>query len=70
MKKGFGFRRRAALPSFFPHVFRWKMEPPPNTSMLCGAVVPMYGQAGGGAEVCFYVGTTNTPSSQVIVEPL
>jgi hypothetical protein len=42
IETGFAAVGRAALPSFFPHVFRWKLEPPPNTSMLCGAVVPMY----------------------------
>jgi hypothetical protein len=70
IETGFAAVGRAALPSFFPHVFRWKLEPPSNTSMLCGAVVPMYGQAGGGVEVCFDVGTINTPSAQTIIEPL
>jgi hypothetical protein len=70
IETGFAAVARAALPSFFPHVFRWKLEPPLNTSMLCGAVVPMYVQAGGGVEVCFDVGARNTPSSQVVIEPL
>ena len=48
IEAGFAAVGRAALPSFFPHVFRWKLEPPPGISMLCGAVVPMYGQEGCG----------------------
>lgn len=70
IETGFAAVGRAALPSFFPHVFRWKLEPPAGTSMLCGAVVPMYGQAGGGVEVCFDVGVSNVTASQTIIEPL
>jgi hypothetical protein len=42
-----------ALPSFFPAMFRWRINPQFNTSILCGAVVPMFGQSGGGVEACF-----------------
>ncbi len=69
---GFAAVARAALPSFFPAVFRWELQPQPGTSILCGAVVPMFGQAGGGVEVCFDQGANNVGpiANQVIIQPL
>lgn len=69
---GFAAVARAALPSLFPAVFRWELQPDVGTSLLCGAVVPMYGQAGGGVEVCFYAGASNRGpiANQVIIPPL
>lgn len=69
---GFAAVARAALPSLFPAVFRWELQPDVGTSLLCGAVVPMHGQAGGGVEVCFYAGANNRGpiANQVIIPPL
>lgn len=69
---GFAAVARAALPSFFPAVFRWEIQPRAGTPLLCGAVVPMYGQSGGGVEVCFYAGATNVGpiANQVVIQPL
>jgi hypothetical protein len=57
---GFSAVSRMALPSFFPAMFRWRINPQLGTSILCGAVVPMFGQSGGGVEACFDTLTTNT----------
>ena len=69
---GFAAVARAALPSFFPAVFRWALQPDIGTSILCGAVVPMHGQAGGGVEVCFDIGARNFGpiANQVVIDPL
>jgi hypothetical protein len=69
---GFAAVGRFALPSYFPAVFRWELQPQIGTSILCGAVVPMYGQSGGGVEVCFDAGGTNNCAiaDQVILDPL
>jgi hypothetical protein len=67
---GFAAVGRAALPSLFPAVFRYEIKPPPTTPMLCGAVVPMFGQSGGGVEVCFTDRFTNIgPIADPIVFP-
>jgi hypothetical protein len=67
---GFAAVGRAALPSIFPAVFRYEIKPPPPTPMLCGAVVPMFGQSGGGVEVCFTDRFTNLgPIADPIVFP-
>jgi hypothetical protein len=52
--------------------FRWELQPNRGTSILCGAVVPMYTQAGGGVEVCFDTGATNIGpiADQLIIPPL
>lgn len=50
---GFAAVARNALPSFFPAVFRYELEPVLGSPFLCGAVVPMFGQSGGGVEVMF-----------------
>jgi len=69
---GFSAVGRNALPSFFPAVFRWEIQPSPGTHILCGAVVLMYGQSGGGVEVCFSLGAnTRSPiANPVVIEPL
>lgn len=48
---GFAAVGRFALPSLHPAVWRRDIIPPANTPYMAGAVVPMFGQAGGGAEV-------------------
>jgi len=59
MTTGFGAVARAALPSYFPAVFRYELKPAPSTQMRCGAVIPNYGQSGGGVEVFFLNGAAN-----------
>jgi hypothetical protein len=67
---GFAAVARTALPSFFPAVFRYEIKPPTATPILCGAVVPMFGQSGGGVEVCFMSQFTNIgPIAHPIVLP-
>ena len=67
---GFAAVARTALPSFFPAVFRYEIKPPAATPILCGAVVPMFGQSGGGVEVCFTSQFTNIgPIAHPIVLP-
>jgi hypothetical protein len=67
---GFSAVSRMALPSFFPAMFRWRINPHVGTSILCGAVVPMFGQSGGGVEVCFDAGAQNIgPIANPVVLP-
>lgn len=68
---GFAAVARNALPSLFPAVFVWKLEPDP-VRVACGAVVPMFGQAGGGVEVCFVSGGRNSKpiAKPKVIEPL
>jgi hypothetical protein len=67
---GFAAVARASLPSLFPAVFRYELKPPIATAILCGAVVPMFGQSGGGVEVCFTNQFANQgPIAQPIVIP-
>lgn len=72
IETGFSAVARAALPSFFPAVFRWELQPQVGTTILCGAVVPMYTQSGGGVEVCFDGGATNIGpiANQLVISPL
>lgn len=68
---GFSAVARNALPSFFPACFRYRLTPAAKTHILCGAVIPMYGQSGGGVEVMFDKGATNSISfSSTVVPPL
>ena len=69
---GFGAVGRFALPTFFPAVFRWEIQPDAGGSLLCGAVVPMWGQAGGGVEVCFdqLVSNKGPIADPVLIDPL
>lgn len=53
LNTGFAVVARNALPSFFPAVFRYELQPSPSTTIYCGAVVPNFGQSGGGVEVYF-----------------
>jgi hypothetical protein len=69
---GFAAVARNALPNLFPACFRWEIQPTVKTAIYCGAIVPMFGQSGGGVEVYF---TTMTPNrgpiaNPVIIEPL
>jgi hypothetical protein len=69
---GFAAVGRTALPSLFPAVFRYEIKPPPTTPILCGAVVPMFGQSGGGVEVCFTSQFTNQGpiADPIVLAPL
>jgi hypothetical protein len=56
---GFAAVARYALPDLPPACTRYELRPPTNTVVDCGASVPLYGQAGGGVEVCFHRDFTN-----------
>lgn len=56
---GFAAVGRYALPDLPPACTRYELHPPTNTLVDCGASVPLYGQSGGGVEVCFQHGFTN-----------
>lgn len=49
---GFAAVGRYALPNVAPSVFRWELRAPPGVPFSAGASVPLYGQAGGGVELC------------------
>jgi len=80
MPTGFSAVARNALPSFFPACFRHEIQPKTGSEIRCGAIVPMYGQAGGGVEVMFLGDTRRTPpgpaenrgpfANPVIIPPL
>ena len=59
VQSGFAAVGRFALPNLLPACFRWELQPISGTRMRCGASVPLYGQAGGGVEVCFDAGLLN-----------
>jgi hypothetical protein len=69
---GFAAVARNALPSFFPAVFRYEIQPVSNKDIRCGAVIPNYGQSGGGVEVFFPSAINNRGpiANPVIVPPL
>lgn len=50
---GFAAVGRYALPDLFPACWRWELRPVAGSHLDIGACVPLYGQAGGGVEVCF-----------------
>ena len=56
---GFAAVGRYALPNLMPACFRWELQPTTGSAVHCGASVPLYGQAGGGVEVCFDMVTKN-----------
>lgn len=56
---GFAAVGRYALPNLLPACNRYELKPLAGTRALCGASVPLYGQAGGGVEVYFRNGFTN-----------
>lgn len=68
---GFAAVARYALPQIFPAVFRWELQPA-RTTILCGAVVPRFGQSGGGVEVYFPQKTRNAGpiANPVVLDPL
>jgi hypothetical protein len=67
---GFAAVGRFALPSLFPAIYRWEIKPVSPTSLQCGASVPLYGQSGGGVEVCFQRLTHNRgPIAEPVVLP-
>ncbi|QEW22733.1 hypothetical protein LA6_004967 [Marinibacterium anthonyi] len=49
---GFSAVGRYALPNVAPSNYRWQLRIPAGTPFRAGASVPLYGQAGGGVEVC------------------
>jgi len=71
MPTGFAAVARNALPLPYPACFRWELQPEPTT-VRCGAVLPNFGQSGGGVEVCFVTGAKNRGpiANPVILDPL
>lgn len=49
---GFSAVGRYALPNVAPSIFRWELRAPAGVRFSAGASVPLYGQAGGGVEIC------------------
>ncbi|WP_176250209.1 hypothetical protein [Sulfitobacter sp. HGT1] len=49
---GFAAVGRYALPNVAPSIFRWQLKAPSGVDFSAGASVPLFGQAGGGVEVC------------------
>jgi hypothetical protein len=72
LNTGFAAVARNALPSLFPAVFRYELQPEVGKTIYCGAIVPMHGQSGGGVEVFFPSDITNRGpiAKPVIVPPL
>jgi hypothetical protein len=71
LPSGFAAVARCALPSWFPACFMYEFEPAPRTPMRCGAVVPMFGQSGGGVEVLFTSTTALVGAiTRTILDPL
>jgi hypothetical protein len=67
---GFAAVGRYALPNLLPASFRWELQPTTRSAVHCGASVPLYGQAGGGVEVCFDTLTKNRgPIANPVVLP-
>lgn len=70
MPTGFSAVARLALPALLPARYLWELHPPSGISIRCGAVVPMYGQSGGGVEVAFPSGFKNVrPIANPVVLP-
>lgn len=44
---------RYALPSRLSHIHIWELQPPANTQVYVGTVIPNYGMSGGGVEAFF-----------------
>jgi hypothetical protein len=72
LNTGFAAVARNALPSFFPAVFRYELQPPPFTDIHCGAIIPNFGQSGGGVEVYFPAQVRNQGpiANPVVIPPL
>jgi len=70
LQTGFAAVARNALPSFFPACFQYTLTPKP-VGIRCGAVVPMFGQSGGGVEVVFMApGQNSTHFAPNVIPPL
>jgi len=67
LNTGFAAVARNALPSMFPAVFRYELQPEGGKIIHCGAIVPNYGQSGGGVEVYF---PTEVPNRGPIANPV
>src|SRR5947209_16123482 len=69
---GFSVVARCALPMLFPACFRWELQPNGGTPIRCGTAIPLYGQSGGGVEVCFRAGASNrcAIADPVVLPPL
>jgi hypothetical protein len=72
LNTGFAVVARNALPSFFPAVFRYELQPAASRTIHCGAIVPNFGQSGGGVEVYFLSQVQNRGpiASPVVIPPL
>ncbi len=49
---GFAAVGRYALPNVAPSTYRWELRVPNGVPFSAGASVPLFGQAGGGVEIC------------------
>lgn len=49
---GFAAVGRYALPNVAPSIYRWELRAPAGVAFSAGASVPLFGQAGGGVEIC------------------
>ena len=63
MPTGLSAVGRLALPSLLPARYRYKLVPPVTTPLTYGASVPLFGQSGGGVEVCFPSGFVFNPTT-------
>lgn len=67
---GFAAIGRYALPNLLPACTVWEIVPPSGTRLAVGTSVPLYGQAGGGAEVCFQTHTSGVSISSLPTLPV
>ena len=51
LSSGLAIVGRYALPSSFPAIYMWRVQPPDGTPLRAGTVRSAFGQAGGGVEV-------------------
>ena len=72
LNTGFAAVARNALPSLFPAVFRYELQPEAGCTFYCGAIVPNFGQSGGGVEVYFPARVQNRGpiAKPVVIPPL
>ncbi|WP_208931243.1 hypothetical protein [Rheinheimera sp. F8] len=54
LSSGLSVVGRYALPSPFPAVYMWRIQPPDGTPLAAGTVRHAFGQAGGGVEVVLH----------------
>jgi hypothetical protein len=70
MPTGFSAVARCALPTPLPACWRWEIKPTAKTYFRVGAVVPLFGQSGGGVEVYFPKSVDNRgPIADPVVLP-